>query len=630
MEYDWTLNAVQEIGFVLVDSDGQEVAGLGDSWDIELRKVGGVFTAAAGTKAEVGDGWYRYVNTSPEADTIGQVDIRIIGAGIVQQNLIAVVRTYQVAAREFTYLVDDGVNPLDGASVWVTTDAGGQNTIWAGQTNAFGIARAFNGDLPLLDDGSYYFWSQKARYLFPNPDTETVSATDTSGGTSGTFIGSATPLSGGDFRRYSSQPMPLELWREIVGYNPFHFWGIAGTAVPITSQCNGALREYAWQGADAVSRSDIRRAIASAEGRLFELLRFRVGARYVAREIRHPRPADARLRYIRPVGADGRYLAVATGEGYIREMGIEALTIIDRPTVIYTDEDGDGVIDQFAVAVATAVTDPEQLAVYFGVTDRRGQAVSDRWRIEPVYIHVAGGVATITGPAWLLVKPIRYEGVAATSITPPAAPVDTAVYAEYLDVYWRRTDGEGQSPETAAAVLVWEADPPPWAWPMTADCCQALNFDPGRRDPASLAYAVARASIRDRRGGLVYAGEATLNDDGDWVGRGWSGCRQPDRVILRYLAGARPFEVEEVTRGANWRDILFRLSIAELEGCFCTDHRANQILAEWQVDLAVSVPKQQTIAISNEQLNSPLGTRRGAVYAWNQIKHLRLARGKLI
>lgn len=630
MEYDWTLNAVQEIGFVLVDSDGNEVAGLGTTWDIELRKVGGVFTAGAGTKAEVSDGWYRYVNAAAEADTIGQVDIRITGAGIVQQNLIAVVRTYQVAAREFTYLVDDGVNPLDGVAVWVTTDAGGQNTVWVGQTNAFGIARAFNGDLPLLDDGDYYFWSQKARYLFPNPDAETVSPTDTSGGTSGTFIGSATPLSGGEFRRYADQPMPLELWRELVGYNPFHFWGIAGTAVPITSQCNGALREYAWQGADAVSRSDIRRAIRSAEGRLFELLRFRVGPRYITKEVRYPRPADARMQYARPVGADGRYLAAATGEGYIREMGIEALTIIDSPTVIYTDEDGDGVIDQFAVAVATAVTDPEEIAVYFNLADRRDQAVSERWRIEPVWINIAGGIATITGPAWLLVKPIRYEGVSVTNITPPTAPVDTAVYAEFLDVYWRRTDAEGQSPATAAAVLVWEADPPSWAWPMTADCCQALNFDPGRRDPASLAYAVARANIRDRRAGLVYAGEATLNEDGDWVGRNWSGCRQPDRAILRYRAGARPFEVEEATRGANWQDILFRLSIAELEGCFCTDHRANQILAEWQVDMAVSVPKQQSIAISQEQLNSPLGTRRGAIYAWNQIKHLRLARGKLI
>jgi hypothetical protein len=142
---------------------------------------------------------------------------------------------------------------------------------------------------------------------------------------------------------------------------------------------------------------------------------------------------------------------------------------------------------------------------------------------------------------------------------------------------------------------------------------------------------VALSNVRNRRAGEVYVGEATVNEDGDWVGRNWSGCKQPDKVILRYRAGARPSEVDEIVpRSGNWQDILFRLSIAEMEGCFCTDHRANQILAEWQVDMAVSVPKQQSIAISQEQMNSPLGTRRGAIYAWNQIKHLRLARGKLI
>ena len=356
--------------------------------------------------------------------------------------------------------MDNGVNPLDGVAVWVTTDAAGNNTIWVGLTDAFGVAREANGNLPLLDDGTYFVWSQKARYLFPNPDSETVSASSNSGGTSGTFIGSATPLSGGNFRRYSDHPLPLELWRESVGYNPFHFWGIAGTAVPITSQCNGALREYAWQGADAVSRSDIRRAIQAAEERLFEQLRFRVGVRYVTKEITYPRPGDRRLQYARPVGADGRYLSIHTGEGYLREMGIEALTLIDSPTVIYTDEDGDGVIDQFAVAVTTTITEPEQVAVYFNLADRRDQAVSDKWRIEPVHINIAGGIATITGPAWLLVKPLGYEGVNVGNIPPPAPPVDTAVYAEFLEVYQRHSDAEGQSPATAAAVLVWENDPP--------------------------------------------------------------------------------------------------------------------------------------------------------------------------
>jgi len=434
------------------------------------------------------------------------------------------------------------------------------------------------------------------------------------------------------------RPLPLENWRQKVGYNPFHFWGIAGPDVPITSQCNGALREYAWQSADAVSRADIRRAVQSAEGRLFELLRFRVGPQYVTKEITYPRPADARMQYARPVGADGRFLSVSVDDGYIQEMGVEALTLIDTPNVTYSDEDGDGVLDQFEVQVNTAVTDPAELAVFFNATDRFdrpiGGADDSRWRIEPTHIEIAGGVATITGPAWLLVKPILYEGVSVGNIAPPTNPIDTAIYAQTMDVYRQTTDDNGQSTATAAAVLVWENDPPPWAWPFGDNflaCCNDLNYSPSQYDPAALAYTIARAQIRNGRSGEVYIGEATLDTGGEWVARNWSGCRQPDRVILRYLAGAHLLEVnEQLPRSGNWSDILFRLSIAELEGCFCTDHRANQILYQWQVDMAVSVPKQQTIRISESDLRNPLGTRRGAVYAWNQIKHLRLARGILI
>ena len=88
MEYDWTLNAVHETDFVLVDSSGNEVAGLGTTWDIALRKVGGAFVTGAGTKAEIGSGWYRYTNTAGEADTLGPVAIRITGTGVAQQNLL--------------------------------------------------------------------------------------------------------------------------------------------------------------------------------------------------------------------------------------------------------------------------------------------------------------------------------------------------------------------------------------------------------------------------------------------------------------------------------------------------------------------------------------------------------------
>jgi hypothetical protein len=61
-----------------------------------------------------------------------------------------------------------GGNPLEGASVWVATDAGGTNVV-AGNlvTSSLGIVTL------LLDAGAYYAWVQKDGYtpVFAQPIT---------------------------------------------------------------------------------------------------------------------------------------------------------------------------------------------------------------------------------------------------------------------------------------------------------------------------------------------------------------------------------------------------------------------------------------------------------------------------
>lgn len=67
------------------------------------------------------------------------------------------------------YTVLDGdEDPIDGASVWVTTDEAGTIIIASGTTNSFGKVTFY------LDSGTYYVWTQKAGYDFTNPDTEVV------------------------------------------------------------------------------------------------------------------------------------------------------------------------------------------------------------------------------------------------------------------------------------------------------------------------------------------------------------------------------------------------------------------------------------------------------------------------
>jgi hypothetical protein len=174
---NWLLNQQNRITFVMVDATGTEVAGLGGAFALEVSKAGGAFAPSTGTKAEIGNGWYTYLATAAEADTVGPVSIRVTGAGCVQQNLEYVVMQRTPNAIAYTYTVTDSATllPVEGVEVWFTTDAGGANVVWTGVTDTFGVARDANAALPLLDAGTYYVWRQKASFTTSNPDMEVVS-----------------------------------------------------------------------------------------------------------------------------------------------------------------------------------------------------------------------------------------------------------------------------------------------------------------------------------------------------------------------------------------------------------------------------------------------------------------------
>lgn len=166
------------VTFVLIDADCDEVAGLGTAWVAQVSKAGGAFAASTGAKAEIGDGWYSYVFTAAETNTVGPLSMRVTHAAAETQNLTYFVRGATVGCVEFTYTVTDSVSgaPLDGVEVWVTTDAAGDVVVWNGVTDAFGVARDASDELPCLDAGTYRFWKQIAGYTDDDsPDVEVVS-----------------------------------------------------------------------------------------------------------------------------------------------------------------------------------------------------------------------------------------------------------------------------------------------------------------------------------------------------------------------------------------------------------------------------------------------------------------------
>ena len=174
---DLVSNQSQMITFVMVDASNTEVTGLGGVFTVAISKAGGVQAAGLGAKAEIGHGWYRYTLTAAETDTPGPLSIYVTGAGCVQQNLEYVVATRSITAIAFTYTVTNSLTglPIEGVQVWVSTDVAGANVIWAGVSDAFGVARDAAGNLPRLDPGTVYFWRQKAGFTFSDPDSEVAS-----------------------------------------------------------------------------------------------------------------------------------------------------------------------------------------------------------------------------------------------------------------------------------------------------------------------------------------------------------------------------------------------------------------------------------------------------------------------
>lgn len=174
----WTPNQPNTILFVLVNSSGNEVTGLGSNFVLQLSKAGGSFSASAGVKSEISFGWYKYISTAGEADTPGPIAVTITHASISNQNLEYVVGTRVETSVPFTYTLlstAGGTPPIEGADIVIYTDAGATNFVWSGVTDTFGVARDIDGELPRLQPGSYFIFSYRSGFSFSNPDVEIVS-----------------------------------------------------------------------------------------------------------------------------------------------------------------------------------------------------------------------------------------------------------------------------------------------------------------------------------------------------------------------------------------------------------------------------------------------------------------------
>lgn len=434
--------------------------------------------------------------------------------------------------------------------------------------------------------------------------------------------------------------LSLEDFRRILGWNPYHFWGLANEDVPLTQACPTLLKTYAWQNDDAAGRTDIERAIESAESLLRDYLGYDVAPAFRTVTGLWPRYYDTSRGRLGGADSTGRWIAPRLDNtGYIQAIGVESLTLVgtvskSNPPVggdslVFSDSDGDGLMDTFTATIATTETDENKLAIYFVAADRLdSEPAGEAWRIRPVRVSITGGTVTIIGKIWTIVRPILYQGVNPQPLDPgvitPAGP-----YAQSLQVYIRTCDPTGTTVETSQANIIWETTPCHGWWCCCSNCADPtwnpLN-SPG--DPAAIATAIARATARDARTGLVGLGGAVYNVSQDvWSTSGWGVCQgEPDRYLVRTYAGY-PLEDQNMTR--KFQTAVARLAMAELGRPVCACGPANRELFHWQLDVARSGGNndEQYAYTTREMLNCPWGTRRGHLFAFGQVRKLGLVPG---
>ena len=420
--------------------------------------------------------------------------------------------------------------------------------------------------------------------------------------------------------------LSLDEWRQVFGWHPFHFWGMADNDVLAqTAQCDSVVFGYAWQGDQIAGRFDITEAIARAEQLLLQELHYRPAPIYSEAVIPWPAYNDPRFLRTGPSDTQGHWLSVDLPEGEIRSIGTEARTSIGTANVSLSDPDGDGIMERFTATIATSITDTSELACYFQATDRlNGDSVSERYRIRPVDVSISGGTATIRGPAWLLITPIQSEGFRMSAKN----PVTAGVLATAIEVYRRYTNMDSTAVTTSQSVITWETIPC-HGWWCCCGCQDATSaFGGSPYDPAATAQAVGRVGIRNARLGTVFAAEAAYDSTAQtWSAIDWSVCRQPDRVTIRYLAGKAltNFRIDSALA-----QVVARLAAAELGRPICACEVANRELARWQFDLAYAGPNDETFQVSASDLDNPFGTRRGHVQAWRYVQAQRRLRGSVI
>lgn len=440
----------------------------------------------------------------------------------------------------------------------------------------------------------------------------------------GDNTGWGTPVSGGSgtgLRLATALPrtiLPLATYAKMLGINPMHFAGAVAPSHDImpSGGCDDIWFKYEWQDNDKVSLWEVAEEIRTAEQEVANFIGFWPAHYWTENElIRYEHP------FAREYRGNGRNIQGRAKSAHLRygkvispgkrAVSLQGTATVASGSLAFTDEDSDGYSETATIQMATSVTDPNEIKIFF--TNTNGQL---EWEIRPVRSkEISGGVVTIVLDSWLLIDPDLYEAYP-TSAGSSAIDVSTvANFVTSVDVYREYIDDTQSSVE-----FYWENG---YLTGTTLTCpscgtigCTVCGY--GSQDGCAIP--------RSHDNGEIVAYPAAYdNENATWQVSQWAACVEPDFMKVSYLSGDQSQEyLQGRTRdplSLFWAQVITWIATARLPRPLCTCgviQEKTQYLAR---DMA-NFTSGDTFFLTPDAMNSPFGTRRGEAMAWRRLLRL--------
>ncbi len=195
--------------------------------------------------------------------------------------------------------------------------------------------------------------------------------------------------------------LSLTRFSQILQYSPMLFNQVHVANLQPGGACSDPIMQYTWQpmSGGRPGREEIAHAIKQAEDMIETELKFPPAPRWIAADdVNTVSFRSSRLR-----GASNRSV-VRSHSYHVIEGGREAWQLLEDSLITWSDTDLDGYKGTGTVVVATTITNPDEIAVYYPGSNR-----DPGWEIRPIQVTISGGFATVRFARHLVVKPELLE-----------------------------------------------------------------------------------------------------------------------------------------------------------------------------------------------------------------------------